>query len=79
MAAYYQVYGLIPDKAGKLSVSEHMRNIVRKCAQSLHIIRFCAAAAHERPGSASRLPVSRYSQAVERSLHLVGLYDGRRS
>jgi len=35
---------------------------------------------HGRPGSASRLTVSRYSQAVERGLRLVpGLYDGRRS
>ena len=33
---------------------------------------------HERPGSASRLPVSSYRQAVERGLRLVGLYDGRR-
>jgi len=29
------------------------------------------------PGSASRLPVSRYSQAVERGLRLTGLHDDR--
>jgi len=46
---------------GKLSMSEHVRDVVRKCAQSLHSTRHQSSALpwHERPGSASRLPVSR--------------------
>jgi len=59
---------------GKLSMSEHVRDVVQKCAQSLHIIRVLFALPwHEQPGSASRLPVSRYSQDVEHGLRLVGV------
>jgi len=53
-------------------MSEHVRNVVRKCAQSLYT-QSSALSRRDRPGSASRLPVSRYSQAIERGLRLMRL------
>ena len=64
---------------GNLAVYERTRTRRRPqvCAVATH--HQSSAPQHERPGSASRLPVSRYrSQAVERGLRLVRLYDGRR-
>jgi len=62
---------------GKLSMSEHVRDVVRKCAQSLHIIRVLRCRRMNDQALQAVLPVSLYSQAVERGLRLVGLYDGR--
>jgi len=62
----------------KLSMSEHVRDVVRKCRHIIRVLR-CRGTNDQALQSASRLPVSRYRQAVERGLRLVGLYDGRRS
>jgi len=59
-------------------MSEHVRDVVRKCAQSLHIIRVlrCRGMNDQALQDVYRSVVN--SQAVERGLHLMGLYDGRR-
>jgi len=58
-------------------MSEHVRDVVRKCRHIIRVLR-CRGTNDQALQSASRLPVSRYSQVVERGLRLVGLYDGRR-